>query len=136
MDNVGAAGEPCEPGPIDGRDFDKKPAWNRLGFETSNDDASGKMSEGLESSPESLPKYDGGAGISTAFSGDVCSGVDSYFFGVFSKSARVPTSPSSSRQRTARLAGDFFFTGVKDTPFRALSALRRRGEPLVGDRNI
>lgn len=54
-DNIGAAGEPFEPGPIDGRDLDKKPAWNRLGFETSNDTASGKMSEGLESSPESLP---------------------------------------------------------------------------------
>jgi hypothetical protein len=55
------------------------------------------------------------------------------FCGVFSKSASVPCSVSSSRQRTIRLDGDLFFTGVKDTPFRPTPAFLLRGDDFIGD---
>src|SRR3569833_2191833 len=86
----------------------------------------------------------GGGGASTTgsgfsgFSGELlCSGVDSNFCGVFSKSASVPSSVSSSRHRTPRLDGvDFFLTGVKEIPLRApAAALRLRGEDFNGEAN-
>lgn len=54
---------------------------------------------------------------------------DGNLTGVFSKSASVPSSVSSSRHRTEF----FFLTGVKETPLRATPALRRRGDGFTGD---
>jgi hypothetical protein len=66
-------------------------------------------------------------------SSELYSSEDSGFLGVFWNSVRVP-SCSSSFQRTDLFGGfacDFF--GVKLTLFRPAAALRRRGEPLVGE---
>lgn len=71
-----------------------------------------------------------------AFSGDWRSGDESNCFGVLSKSARVPNSPSSSRHRTARFEdeSDLRLTGVKVTPLLAdETTFRRRGEAFIGD---
>ena len=69
----------------------------------------------------------GGGCAKKDFSGEGSAGGEN-FLGVFSKSARVPCSLSSSRQRTP-----CFFFGVNDTPLRAVPILRRLGEDLMGE---
>ena len=67
---------------------------------------------------------------------DETSGVVSYFRGVFSNSAKVPSSVSSFHLTTRfkPFTGDRFFFGVKDTPFLALPSMPLRfGEPLMGE---
>lgn len=125
----------------DTRPLDRKPAWNLFGLAARPEvrlAASGATREGLESDPASVfSRYDGIAGgCNSAFDGVlVASGEDSIFCGVFAKSANVPSSVSSSRQRTDLLDGDFFLTGVNETPFLWAPAFRRRGEAFIGEAN-
>ena len=88
--------------------------------------AAGVGDEPRESLETSAAKYAGNAGWSTDASTEDASGVGSSFFGGFSNSASAPASVSS-RHRTLRFVGDFFF-GVKDTPFLGMFALKRRGD--------
>ena len=134
-ERVGATGEPLDSdGPRE--DLDRKPAWNLLGLAGSSVVDSGISRLGLESEMVSAePRYDGRMGIcSVGLSGEIRSGDESAnFLGVFSKSAKVPSSVSSSRHRTARFRGDFLLEGVNESPLRTAPTLRRRGDDFIGD---
>jgi hypothetical protein len=110
--------------------LERKPGWNRLGLLRDSDDTSGRLRVGLEICGESMwLRYEGTGGrAGKVISGEGSSG-DTGFCGVFSKSANVPCSLSSSRQRTLC----FFLTGVNATPLRVVASLRRRGDDLIGE---
>jgi hypothetical protein len=109
-DNVGAIGEPCDE---DTRaDLDRNPAWNRLGLPRFRLESSGTgsgMDEGLELNREldnGELLLEGRTGRAVASLSGVemvasAAGEGANFCGVFSKSARVPSSVSSSRHRTS-----------------------------------
>jgi hypothetical protein len=123
----GGGGEPS--------DFlERKPAWKRFAFGLSSIDGSGaagvgeEPSESFETSPA---RYAGRLGSTTLLSKDEISGVESIFWGVFSKSAKAPDSVSS-RHRTLRFDGDFFF-GVNEMPFFTITAFLRLGDDFMGE---
>lgn len=78
MEIVGGGGEMLA---SEGRAFDKKPAWNLLGFATRRLDVSAAGGDGLDSSTVlSLFKYNGiGRTSGIDFSGELRSGEDSNF---------------------------------------------------------
>ena len=108
---------------------DRKPVWKRSDIWWSSDDGCGGKGMGEDETSSGLDSRScmeiGGTSIVEA------SGVESNACGVFSYSARAPSSVSS-RHLTARLTGDLRF-GVNEMPFFTEPSLRRRGDVFTGD---